>query len=186
MRVAAAQARSVWLDKDATTKRVLSLLADAARSEVALLAFPETFLSGYPFWVERTDGARFNSKQQKAAYSAYLDAAVETSGPQIRLVTEAARDFGVFTYLGITERGSGAARGTIYCTLLAIDPAHGIVSSHRKLMPTYEERLVWGTGDGHGLRVHDIGEMRVGGLNCWENWMPQARHALYAGARTCT
>ncbi len=181
MRVAAAQARSVWLDKDATTKKVLSLLADAARSEVALLAFPETFLSGYPFWVERTDGARFNSKQQKAAYSAYLDAAVETSGPQIRLVTEAARDFGVFTYLGITERGSGAARGTIYCTLLAIDPAHGIVSSHRKLMPTYEERLVWGTGDGHGLRVHDIGEMRVGGLNCWENWMPQARHALYAG-----
>ncbi len=181
MRVAAAQARSVWLDKDATTKKALALLTDAARMDVGLLAFPETFLSGYPFWVERTDGARFNSAQQKSAYAAYLDAAVEVNGPQVRAVTEAARDLQIFTYLGITERGSGAARGTIYCTLLAIDPVAGVVSSHRKLMPTYEERLVWGIGDGHGLRVHDVGEMRVGGLNCWENWMPQARHALYAG-----
>jgi len=86
----------------------------------------------------------------------------------------------VFTYLGITERGTGPARGTVFCTLLAIDPERGIVSQHRKLVPTFEERLVWGHGDGHGLRVHDVGEARVGGLNCWENWMPQARHALYA------
>ncbi len=68
----------------------------------------------------------------------------------------------------------------MFCTLLAIDPRHGIVSHHRKLVPTFEERLVWGHGDGHGLRVHHLGKARVGGLNCWENWMPQARHALYA------
>ncbi|MGI8681832.1 MAG: carbon-nitrogen hydrolase family protein [Mycobacteriales bacterium] len=181
MRVAAAQASSVWLDKDATTKKALALLTEAAQQGVALLAFPETFLSGYPFWVERTDGAHFNSAQQKAAYAAYLEAAIELDGPELRLITEAASDLGVFTYLGITERGAGPARGTVYCTLVAIDPARGVVSSHRKLMPTYEERLVWGAGDGHGLRVHSLGDMRVGGLNCWENWMPQARHALYAG-----
>lgn len=181
MRVAAAQASSVWLDKDATTTKVLALLTEAAAGDVELLAFPETFLSGYPFWVERTDGARFNSEQQKASYAAYLEAAVEIDGSQLRAITEAVRDLGIFTYLGVTERGSGPARGTVYCTLVAIDPARGIVGTHRKLMPTYEERLVWGAGDGHGLRVHPVGDARVGGLNCWENWMPQARHALYAG-----
>ena len=180
MRIAAAQARSAWLDPDATTKKVVDLLAEAARREVDLLAFPETFLSGYPFWVERTGGARFNDAHQKAAYGMYLDAAVELDGPQLDTITEAVRDLGVFTYLGITERGSDVARGTVFCTLLALDPRHGVVSSHRKLVPTYEERLVWGQGDGHGLRVHTVGDTRVSGLNCWENWMPQARHAMYA------
>lgn len=68
----------------------------------------------------------------------------------------------------------------MYCTLLAIDPAEGIVGVHRKLVPTHDERLVWGRGDGHGLRTHAVGTMRAGGLSCWENWMPQARHALYS------
>jgi nitrilase len=182
VRIAAAQTSSVWLDPDATTAKALRWLGDAAGTGVDLLAFPETFLSGYPFWVTLTDGARFNDSRQKRAYAAYLDAAVEVDGPQVGEIVTAARDLGVFTYLGITERGTGSARGTVFCTLLAIDPQHGLVSSHRKLMPTYEERLVWGTGDGHGLRVHATREgFRVGGLNCWENWMPQARHAMYAG-----
>ncbi len=181
MRIAAAQAHSVWLDPAATSKKVLSFLQDAAAEGVELLAFPETFLSGYPFWVEKTDGARFNDDRQKAAYAYYLDAAVEMDGPEIGDITEAVADLGVFTYLGITERGSGAAHGTVFCTLVAIDPRHGILSRHRKLVPTYEERLVWGHGDGYGLRVHDLPGGKVGGLNCWENWMPQARHALYAG-----
>ena len=180
MRVAAAQARSCWLDPTATTKKVLAWLADAAAQEVELVAFPETFLSGYPFWVELTGGARFDDPAQKRAYAAYLEAAVELDGPEVRQIAEAARDLGVFVYLGTTERATGSARGTVFCTLVAIDPQAGVVSAHRKLMPTYEERLVWGTGDGHGLRVHRYAATRVGGLNCWENWMPQARHALYA------
>ncbi len=180
MRIAAAQFRPAWLDPAATTKKVLDVLALAAHDNVDLVAFPETFLSGYPFWLERTGGARFNDPIQKAAYAYYLDAAVEIDGPQVQSVVEAVRDLGVFTYLGITERGSGAARGTVFCTLLALDPGRGVVSSHRKLVPTYEERLVWGHGDGDGLRVHTVGDCRVSGLNCWENWMPQARHAMYA------
>ncbi|MEQ4717673.1 carbon-nitrogen hydrolase family protein [Nonomuraea sp. B19D2] len=176
MRIAAAQARCPWLDLAAGTAKVLDFLGKAAADDVALLAFPETFLSGYPFWVKHTDAARFNDPEQKRAYAAYLDAAVEIDGPQVRTIIEAVRDLGVFTYLGITER----VHGTVYCTLLAISPGEGIVSAHRKLMPTHEERLVWGTGDGHGLRVHQAGELKVGGLICWENWMPLARHALYA------
>ncbi len=181
MKIAAVQARPAWLDPDATTKKVLDLLAEAAAQDVDLLAFPETFLAGYPFWLERTGGARFNDPLQKAAYAQYLDAAVEIGGSHLASVTEAVRDLGVFTYLGVAERGTGTGRGTVYCTLLAIDPSSGIVGHHRKLVPTYEERLVWGPGDGYGLRVHDVQGVRVSGLNCWENWMPQARHAVYAG-----
>ncbi|CAM5245131.1 nitrilase [Streptomyces spiroverticillatus] len=155
---------------------MVEYLEKAAADDVGLVAFPETFLSGYPFWLDQTDASRFDDPEQKRAYAAYLDAAVELTGPQLARITEAVRDLGVFTYLGITER----VHGTVYCTLLAVSPHAGVVSAHRKLMPTYEERLVWGTGDGHGLRVHQVGDVRVGGLNCWENWMPLARHALYA------
>jgi nitrilase len=180
MRIAAAQARSVWLDPGRTTTKVVRWLEDAAAQGVELVAFPETFLSGYPFWLELTGGARFDDARQKQAYAAYLEAAIELEGPELAQIAEAARDLGVFVYLGTTERGADSARGTVFCSLVAIDPSRGVVSAHRKLMPTYEERLVWGQGDGHGLRVHEVGRARVGGLNCWENWMPQARQAMYA------
>jgi nitrilase len=182
MRVAAAQTSPAWGDKVATTAKVVDWIGRAAAESAELVVFGETFLSGYPFWVSVTDGARWNDERQKAAYAAYLDAAVELDGPELAEITAAVRESGVFTYLGITERGSGSGRGTVYCTLVAIDPGAGIVSAHRKLMPTYDERMVWGTGDGHGLRVHRLATgWNVGGLNCWENWMPQARHAMYAG-----
>jgi len=180
VRVAAAQAHPVWLDPAATTDKVVTWLEQAAAQGVELVAFPETFLSGYPFWVELTGGANFNDARQKRAYAAYLEAAVELDGPELRRIREAAGDLGVFVYLGTTERDVACGRGTVFCTLVAIDPAAGIVSAHRKLMPTHEERLVWGSGDGHGLQVHRFAGTRVSGLNCWENWMPQARHALYA------
>jgi nitrilase len=176
MRVAAAQARPHWLDPGATTKKVVAWLEMAASQQVELVAFPEAFLSGYPSWLELTNATHFDDAGQKRAYAAYLAAAVELPGPEIATITEAAHDLGVFVYLGTTER----MRGTIFATLVAIDPTAGVVSAHRKLMPTYEERLVWGIGDGHGLRVHQVGAAKVGGLNCWENWMPQARNALYA------
>ncbi len=158
-------------------------MAVAAAQDVELVAFPETFLSGHPFWLELTGGARFDDPAQKRAYAAYLEAAVAIDGSELRQIAEAARDLGVFVYLGTTERATGSAGGTVFCTLVAID-AQAVVSTHRKLIPTYEERLVWGTGDGHGLLVHQYAGTRVGGLNCWENWMPQARHALYAQGGT--
>ena len=178
MRIAAAQTAPVWGNSDATADRVIEWIHKAADDGVDLVAFGETFLSGYPFWVGLTDGAQWEDEDQKAAYAFYLEAAVALDGPELHSITRTVAETGVFTYLGITERS--ASRGTVYATLVGIDPSNGIVSAHRKLMPTYEERLVWGTGDGHGLRVHDLGRARVGGLNCWENWVPTARHALYA------
>ena len=186
MRIAAAQAHPVWGRPGPGAERVAHWIGRAGQEDIDLLAFGETHLGGYPFWLSVTDGARFDDAGQKRAYAAYLDAARELESAEIRLIREAAGDHGVFTYLGIAERGSGTARGSVFATLLAIDPVLGIVSAHRKVQPTYEERLAWAAGDGHGLRVHTItgrggDTMRVGGLDCWENWLPQARLAMYAG-----
>jgi nitrilase len=182
VRVAAAQLHPAWLDPEKGTELVVDAIGRAAAAGVRLLAFGETFLSGYPAWVASTGGARFEDAKQKRAYAAYLEAAVELGGRELATIREAAGDHQVFTYLGITERGTGTARGTVFATLVAVDPSTGIVGAHRKLRPTHEERLVWGPGDGHGLRVHALPSgWRVGGLNCWENWMPLARTALYAG-----
>ena len=186
MRIAAANVRPRWGKPDAGAERVAEWIARAGAEGVDLLAFGETHLGGYPFWVSVTDGARWNAPDQKQAFAYYLEAAVELEGPQLRRIAEAAAEHRVFTYLGIVERRSDTARGSTYATLVAIDPDHGVVSAHRKLQPTFEERLVWAAGDGNGLRVHTFtgreGEsVRIGGLNCWENWMPQARLAMYAG-----
>jgi len=180
MRVAAAQVRCPWMDREAGLRKVIDFVGRAAAAEVELVAFPETFLPGYPIWLTQAEGARLDDAKQELAYAAYQEAAIELAGPELRTVVECVRDHGVFTYLGIAERGPG--RGTVYCTLLAIDPVAGVCGVHRKLVPTFEERLVWGNGDGHGLQVHQVGGARVGGLCCWENWMPLARHALYAQA----
>jgi len=185
MRIAAAQAHPAWGRPDEGAERVCRWIEQAGREDVDLLAFGETHLGGYPFWISLTDGARFDALDQKQAYAYYLDAAVELGGPQLQRICEAAAEARVFTYLGIAERRADTARGSVYATLVAIDPVRGIVSAHRKVQPTYEERLAWAAGDGNGLRVHVVvgregDSMRVGGLNCWENWLPQARLALYA------
>lgn len=178
MKIAAAQTSPRWGDPEATKKIVTEWIGRAADEGVELLAFGETFMSGYPYWMSRTDGARWNAPDQKEAYAFYLGSAVSIDGPELAEVTEAVRDTGVFTYLGITERSDSG--GTVYATYVAIDPAQGIVSSHRKLMPTFDERMAWGIGDGNGLRVHQVGEFKVSGLNCWENWVPTIRHVMYA------
>jgi nitrilase len=176
VRVAAIQARSIWLDPAATTDKALSLIGQVAAQGADFAAFPETFLPGYPFWLSLTNASRFDDTAQKEAYAAYLEAAVTVPGPEVDAIAAAAREHGVFVFVGIAER----ERGSVYCSLAAISPDDGVVGLHRKLVPTYEERLVWAPGDGHGLRTHRVGGVRAGGLCCWENWMPQARHALYA------
>ena len=178
MRIAAAQTAPAWGDPDSTKKIVTDWIGRAADEGVELLAFGETFMSGYPYWMARTDAARWNAPDKKEAYAFYLGSAVAIDGPEMNEVVEAVRDHGVFTYLGITERSDSG--GTVYASYVAIDPDRGILSSHRKMMPTYDERMAWGIGDGHGLRVHDVGDFKVSGLNCWENWVPTIRHTMYA------
>lgn len=178
MRVAAVQAAPVFLDLDATVNKVLDLMKEAAGGGAELCAFPETFLSGYPVWINSTDAARFNDPLQKEAYAAYVEGSLATDGPELEAICAVASDLGMFTYLGFIERSTSG--GSVYSALAAIHPDDGVVSVHRKLRPTHAERMVWSAGDGHGLTVHTWNGFRVGGLNCWENWLPLARYSLYA------
>jgi nitrilase len=182
--VAAAQLGGPWLKPTARMARVVEAAQVAAHAGAELVAYPETYLSGYPFWPSRTQGALFDHPDQKSCYAYYLDAAIEVGGREHRELEAVAADLGITLIVGVTERGRGAGRGTVWCTLLTIDPRRGLVGHHRKLVPTYDERLVWGQGDGAGLRTHPVGRATVGSLNCWENWMPQARTALYAQGET--
>lgn len=155
-------------------------MEEAAAQECQLVVFGEALLPGYPFWVELTEGARFNSQIQKEIYAHYLDQAVQIAAGHLDQVCALAAKHKLAVYLGIIERPQGRGGHSVYASLVYIDRDGQIGSVHRKLMPTYEERLVWSTGDGHGLRVHPLGAFTVGGLNCWENWMPLSRTALYA------
>ncbi len=180
LRVAAAQLAPVWLDRAATLTKICNAIREAADNGAQLVCFGETLLPGYPFWIERTDGARFNSAVQKTIHAHYVDQAVNLVAGDLKPVCDLAKSRGIAIYLGLLERGMDRGGHSVYCSLVYID-AHGVIGSvHRKLMPTYEERLSWAQGDGHGLRTHSLGAFTVGGLNCWENWMPLPRAALYA------
>ncbi len=178
MRVAAVQHAPVFLDRDATIAKVIDLIDEAAADGAELVAFPETFVAGYPAWADFTNASSFDNPKQKAAFAQYLDSAVDVGAGHLDPVITAAADCGVFVYLGIAERS--VSGGSVYCTLAAIHPTNGVVGTHRKLKPTYGERMMWADGDGAGLRAHDFAGSRVSGLNCWENWMPLARAAMYA------
>jgi nitrilase len=178
--VGLAQISPVWLDRDRTVVKVVDWIGQAAAGGCRLVAFGEALVPGYPFWVERTDGARFESPVQKAIFAHYLDQGVRIEAGHLDPVRRAAAKHRTAVYLGCVERPADRGGHTLYCSLVYIDPAGEVRSVHRKLMPTYEERLVWGVGDGHGLQCHALEEFTVGGLNCWENWMPLPRAALTA------
>ena len=177
--VALAQITPVWLDRDATLAKILAMLEDAAARGAGLVVFGEGLLPGYPFWPELTDGARFDDAVQKELFAHYAANAVDLEAGELDAVCRRAGELGVAVYLGVIERCAARGGFSLYACLVYISSAGRIESAHRKLVPTYEERLVWAPGDGHGLQVHDLGEFRVGGLNCWENWMPLPRAALY-------
>jgi len=178
MRVASVQHAPVYLDREATVSKTVELVHEAAGAGAQLIAFPETFVAGYPSWADFSNASAFNDDQQKQAFAMYLDSAVDVSRGDLDPVVAASSETGAFVYVGIAERS--ASGGSIYCTLAAIHPERGLVGTHRKLKPTYGERLMWADGDGAGLRAHDFAGTKVSGLNCWENWMPLARAAMYA------
>jgi len=179
LKVGLAQISSVFLDKAATLEKVSRYLREAGEKGCQLLAFGEALVPAYPFWVEWTGGAKFNSDIQKDIFAHYLSEGVVIEEGDLDQVTQLAARYKMAIYLGIIEKPASRGYHSLYCSLVYIDPKGQIASVHRKLIPTYEERLVWSVGDGHGLRVHDLPPFRVGGLNCWENWMPMPRASLY-------
>jgi nitrilase len=177
--VGLAQIAPVWLNRERTTSKVLEYIESASTAGCNLVVFGEGLIPGYPFWIERTNGAVFNSPIQKEMHAYYLSNAVQIEAGHLEEACQLAKKHNTAVMLGCIERPVDRGGKSLYASLVYIDQEGIIRSVHRKLMPTYEERLTWATGDGHGLRTHTLGSFTVGGLNCWENWLPLARAALY-------
>lgn len=180
MVVGVAQVAPIWLDRDRTIAKVNRWIAKAADRGCRLVAFGEALVPGYPWWIEHTNGARFNSAFQKRLYAHYLEQAVDLDAGHLASTCALARKRRITVVVGTIERPRDRGGHSAYCSLVTIAATGEIANVHRKLMPTYEERLVWATGDGYGLRTLSVGPFTLGTLNCWENWMPLARAALYA------
>lgn len=173
-KAAAVQAAPVFLDREATLDKALSLITEAASAGANLIAFPEVFLPGYPYWIRLE-----NPFKTTPYFAELLKNAVEVPSPTTERLCEAARRAGVYVVMGLNERPTNTL-GTLYNTNLVIGPEGDMLLKHRKLMPTYAEKLVWGFGDGSTLRVLDTSLGKLGTLICGENANPLARFALMA------
>jgi nitrilase len=169
---AAVQATPVFLDRDATVDKAVALIAEAADHGARLIVFPETFVPTYPDWVWRIP------PWAGGWYGHLLANAVALPSPASDALASAARAAGAYVSMGINERDPDGA--TLFNTQVYFGPDGTMIGKHRKLMPTGGERLVWGMGDGSTLPVFATPFGRLGGLTCWENYMPLARYAMYA------
>lgn len=179
LKIAMAQISPVWLSKEQTLEKIKTYITDAGVQKCELIVFGEGLLPGYPFWLSLTNGAEFNSTTQKELHAHYIKNAIQIEAGELDGICKLAKKHEIAIYLGLIERAKNRGGHSLYCSLVYINSKGEIKSVHRKLQPTYEERLTWAAGDGHGLRVHNLKRFCLGGLNCWENWMPLPRTALY-------
>mgnify|MGYP003579553524 FL=1 len=179
VRAAAVQAESAVLDVSAGVEKACRLIAEAAGMGARLIVFPESFIPVYPngsLWGRGL--SRFGAPEAKRAFARMHRSSVVVPGPETEKLALAAREAQALVVVGVSERET--QRDTLFNTLVFLGPDGSFLGKHRKLMPTNHERLIWGMGDGSTLGVFETPMGRVGGLICWENWMPLARYALYA------
>ncbi len=176
MRVAAVQAAPAFLDREATLARLEEWAGRAAAEGARVVAFPEVWIPGYPAYLDESPGAAlWGHAGARAVFQRLAENSVAVPGPATQRIAELARTLEVTLVVGVHER----VGRTLYNTLLTFGPDGALANHHRKLMTTYHERLIWGQGDGSGLAAVPVGPARVGGLVCWEHWMPHARQAMH-------
>ena len=173
VKVACAQVEPVLFDRSGTIDRIAEVAAEVAGSGAQLVLFPETFIPVYPSnrWVRFLAGGQ----DSKSAFAKLARESLEVPSADSDRIGEIAQEHGLWLAVGANELD----RGTIYNALLLYGPDGALALHHRKLVPTNHERLVWGQGDGGGLEAVETAIGRVGGLICWENFMPLARFSLY-------
>ena len=174
VKVAAVQAAPIFLDTNATIDKACALIHQAASQGALLVAFPEVFVPGYPYW-----NWIMNPVQGSPWFEKLCKAAIEIPGPEINRIAQAAKKSGVHVVIGVNER-SKVGIGTLYNTLVFIGPDGTVLGRHRKLVPTWAEKLTWANGDGSSLRVYDTAIGKLGGLACGENTNTLARFSLLA------
>ncbi|MDG1571192.1 carbon-nitrogen hydrolase family protein [Robiginitalea sp. M366] len=177
VKVAVIQESPAFFDKEAGLQQVAHLCETYAAQGCRLILFPESFIPGYPRGF--TFGARVGSRSEagRVLYAEYHRSSFSTEGKERAFLEEVARKNGIYLAIGVTEKVP--EHGSLYCSLLYFSPYTGFMGSHRKLKPTGSERLVWAEGDASGLLTFDTPVGRIGGLICWENYMPLARQAMY-------
>lgn len=177
IKIAAAQVTPVFLNKIKTVQKACDVILEAGSNGAEMVVFPEAFISGYPDWIwliPNSKGAVLNE-----LYLELVENSISVTDQYTDKLCKAAKQAGVFVAIGIHERNSEASGSSLYNTLLFINEKGEIAGKHRKLIPTGGERLIWAQGDGGSLNVYDTAIGKVGGLICWESYMPLARQALY-------
>lgn len=174
-RAATVQAASIPTDALASARKAAALIHEAAANGARLIVFPEAFLGGYPKGASFGTPVGMRKPEGREDFRRYHAAAIDLDGPEVQAIEEATRATGAFVVIGVIERDGG----TVYCTALFYDGQKGLVSKHRKLMPTGAERLIWGFGDGSTMPVIETSLGRIGAVICWENYMPMMRMAMY-------
>ncbi len=180
VRAAVVQAAPVVLDREATVEKTCRLVETAASRGAQLIVFPEAYIPAYLWGLALGTRVGGRTADGRRAWARYWANAVEIPSPATDALCRAARSAGAYLTIGVIERDARGSRGTLYCTLLYIGPDGRILGKHRKLKPTAAERLIWGEGDGSTLPVFATPHGRLGGLICWENYMPLARMTMYA------
>lgn len=178
-KVAIAQESPVFLNKVKTIKKAVALIKQASSSGAKLIVFPEAFIPGYPAWLWRLRPGSDWSVNEKL-YASLFDNSVDLNTDDILPICRAAKKHNINVVCGLNEKDNKLSQATLYNTVITIASDGTIINRHRKLMPTNPERMIWGFGDGSGLKVVDTPIGRIGALMCWENYMPLARYALYS------
>lgn len=181
IRVAIVQAAPVFMNLDASVARAVDFIGEAAAQGAKLVVFGETWLPGYPAWLDYCPGAAlWNHEPTKEVYAELRRNSLTLQGDEVRKLAAAVARHQVVLVIGVNERvDEGPGNGTLYNSLLIFNSDGALLNHHRKLVPTYTERLVWGQGDGGGLKAVSTRIARIGGLICWEHWMPSARQVLH-------
>lgn len=180
-KIAIVQESSVFLNLKASVEKALDFISQASKNKADILVFGESWFGGYPSWLDYIpNAARWNYAPVKKTWSETFENAMEMGSDEITRLSEAAKKANVFLIFGFNEAiKKGRGNGTLYNAILMIDNQGEIKNHHRKLMPTYTEKLVYGLGDAHGLKAVDSPFGRLGALVCWEHWMPLTRQAMH-------
>lgn len=186
LKTAIVQQGPEYLHLEKSLDKALRIIGTAAEEDAQLVVFGETWLTGYPAWLDRYPGAAlWDHPPVKAVYKRMVRNSIAIPGPETEILAEAARKNGQVIVMGVNERiESGPGNGTIFNSLIIIGCDGGLLLHHRKLMPTYNEKLVYGTGDAFGLHSVDTPWGRLSALICWEHFMPMARQALHDSGET--
>ncbi|MFW6040803.1 MAG: carbon-nitrogen hydrolase family protein [Thermoplasmatota archaeon] len=179
VKVTVIQASSILFDKRSTVEKAVDLIKKASKNGAKLLLFPEAFIPGYPRGLTFDTVVGERGEKGRKLWKRYYDNSVEIPGETTKMIGEVAKKEDVFIAMGLIEKEPYKKGGTLYCTTLYIGSDGSILGKHRKLKPTGTERLIWGEGDGSTLDVVDTDFGKVGGLICWENYMPLARMSVY-------